>query len=137
MPEDPKSLLKKARAGLEIERWCFTAHEFEHPEDCFGEDPFVAVTEETGVIVLRNGTVTNMWEDGTAGVPDTVQQEADHVEELAKPVYYGNNRAVNGEDEYTEGWRDVWVKDGRFLRWATREESDHALAQSLARNTLE
>lgn len=117
MPKlSPKEFFRQI--GQPEERWCFTAYELKHPERCRGDDPFVAMAseQELGVVVRRNGTVLNQWEDGTAGVPDEVQQLADEEETLRKPVYLNTrNLAQNEWDEETVGWQDVFVKaDGAF-----------------------
>ena len=55
-------------------RWVFIDIELVHPEHCKANDLFVAYpaasNEQLGVIVYRDGRVTNRWDDGTAGVPD-------------------------------------------------------------------
>ena len=141
MPEDPKKFLQHIAPHGREERWCFTEHELKHPEDCWSQDPFVAhlgydaddtPISDLGVIVHRNGTVTNVWENGIHGVPLEFAQLADNVETLDKPVYYGNNRAYNEEDEIADAWRDVLVDtDGRFKCWApvkAREALEHELS---------
>ena len=130
MPESPKAFLQQHAPRHKQERWCFTAHEIRHPEDCFSNDPFVAHISEDefrqldpwetlfrGVIVQRNGVVTDIWEDGDTGVPESAQQAANWAEELSKPVYYGDNHAVNTNDEVTLAWRDVLCDGGRFVRF--------------------
>ena len=141
MPEDPKAFLKQVAPRGRQERWCFTEHELEHPEDCWSQDPFVAFLgyeedgetpiAELGVIVLRSGAVTDLWEDGTHGVGLEYAGLADGVEELSKPNYYGNTHAVNEQDEFADAWRDVLVDDqGRFAGWmpaTAREALEHEL----------
>lgn len=142
MPENPKKFLQQVAPRGREERWCFTEHELEHPEDCWSQDPFVAFLgyeednqtpiAELGVIVHRNGTVTNVWEDGSVGVMVEYVQLADSVEALTKPAYYGNNHAQNDADEVAEVWRDVLVgEDGRFKGWSpvqAREAIEHELS---------
>lgn len=104
-----------------IERWAFSDAELKNPQACNGFDELVAdeiigynkqenrlIYGEIGVLVQRNGTVTNRYADGTIGV-------ANDVAELA------------GEDEspcHTDGtpcdnWRDVETNDkGEFIRFA-------------------
>lgn len=141
MPEDPKKFLQRIAPHGREERWCFTEWELKHPEDCWSQDPFVAnlgyeednhtPIAELGVVVERNGTVTDRWEDGTRGVLPEFAQLADDVETLYKPVYYGDNHAYNEQDELADAWRDVLVsEDGRFKSWApvkAREALEHEL----------
>jgi hypothetical protein len=123
LPEDPKEIFKQHVASRRRERWCFTQHELKFPENCFREDPFVsyqnaAGPDDLGVIVLRDGQITNMWGDGSGGVPEMVQNRIDLSGELRKPVYYGHNHAYDESDEEVEDWVDVYVdEEGRFKAW--------------------
>jgi hypothetical protein len=113
-----------------MERWCFTDYELANPEvlqACRGEDEFIAGVSdpetggsgELGVIVQRNGTVSNRWEDGTAGVPDDTQEEARNEEVLVKPL---SSRAPDRRDSFADNWRDVDVaEDGSFKLMEPRE----------------
>lgn len=89
-----------------IERWAFLASELDNLQACRADDEFIArPTEETelGVIVYRNGQVSNRWEDGTVGISPEVRELADDTESL---------HSLNGEEII--GWRDVEVsEDGR------------------------
>ena len=116
------------------ERWCFTYHELKNPGSCKRDDEFVAVLpiSEVGVVVLRDGTVTDRWEDGTVGVPRLAKQHANAAEVLWKPVYSGNNLAQNDQDEETHAWRDVLAdQNGRFVRFMDARRAGQGLADSL------
>jgi sulfur carrier protein ThiS len=71
------------------ERWVFTQSEI----DRLGRyttfkptayDEFIAAVEgqEIGVIVYRNGEVSNRWADGIKGVPQDVAEQTDAEETL-------------------------------------------------------
>jgi hypothetical protein len=93
---------------MKIERWAFTPSERKNPAGCRREDEFVAswANVDQGVIVLRDGTVTNRWDDGTAGVPREIQGFAEH---------FTAGLSRNGEP--IDGWYDVIVSNGAFVRW--------------------
>lgn len=98
-----------------IQRWAFLPSELDNLQACRAEDEFVAYPPlegtELGVIVARNGEVSNRWEDGTAGVPDEVRQFADFEDTLYTP-----------DGEEIIGWRDVEVSDdGQPLRIVPEE----------------
>jgi hypothetical protein len=91
-------------------RWVFTQPELERPGTCKAQDCFVAIIEDQplGVLVCRNGQVTNMWEDGTIGIPPSVSELANDIESLFNP--YTNIVA--------EDWRNVEVDDnGNFIKF--------------------
>ena len=93
------------------QRWAFLARELDNPQACRAEDEFIAYPpiEEAslGVIVARNGEVSNRWGDGTKGVPDDVRQFADFEDMLYAPA----------DLQEIIGWRDVEIDDtGRLLR---------------------
>lgn len=110
----PKEFLK--RVGRP-KRWCFTASELEHPEKCLGTDEFIAgVGEELGVIVQRDGTVTNRWEDGSFGVTPEAWLDADSADTLFSPNHW----------EHTDCWRNVMTDaEGVFIRFVD-ERADEA-----------
>jgi hypothetical protein len=99
------------------ERWAFSESELADPYACNSYDELlVSVPDpsdpkkslEQGIIIYRNGTVSNRWEDGTAGVPAEVVELANEEETLYHP-----------DDDLTEEWRDVCVDDnGNFAAWA-------------------
>lgn len=92
------------------ERWIFTREELNVPESCHGLDEFIALPADSqqGVIVNRNGTVTNRWEDGTAGVPELLRRSADEVDTLV---------SIDGIQGVS--WRDVFTdENGSFVDWA-------------------
>lgn len=96
------------------ERWAFSPSELTASQGLNAKDELIAhpANWEQGVIVLRNGEVSNRWEDGTVGVPPLERAFAESVETLRHP----------GTAELTEGWYDVWVlPDGRLA--AFRAES--------------
>ena len=102
---------------MRTERWAFTQSELEHPCELTSLDELVASVkfhcEETGntldaVIVYRNGTVSNRWADGTAGIPELIAELAGEDESPYNP----------DTDEPADTWRDVEVDDeGRFVRF--------------------
>jgi hypothetical protein len=120
--EDPKSVFKRATMGYHEERWCFTTQELKHPEACKSYDEFVAnlgsdehghPITELGVVVERNGDVTNRWADGTRGVRDEYRQLADESDTLIKPD------SENEADYFADYWKNVIVdKEGNFVAWA-------------------
>lgn len=132
-----REFIKGTVRNAKRERWCFTPYELKNPHHCKSKDTFVAeVGAQVGVIVRRNGKVTNYWEDGTSGVTRDVAASAEMEEELRKPVYWGNNLPQNDEDEYASDWRTVLVMpDGRFLKFAPDEPV--AESSSLALSLLD
>jgi hypothetical protein len=118
--------VKKLLGESRQERWCFTEYELGNPEAlkaCRGEDEFVASAYdeegnrlELGVLVYRDGRATNRWEDGTAGVPEEVQREAEVDESPSKPIGRGSGSPRLGDDDLiADNWRDVEVaEDGSF-----------------------
>jgi hypothetical protein len=101
---------------MQRERWVFTVRELAALDqgaelNLTRLDEFIAhlpVDElEPGVIVQRDETVTNRWDDGTAGVQEEYRELADEVESLV---------ATDGTP--AEEWRDVLVEDtGEFVRF--------------------
>ncbi len=90
-----------------LQRWAFMPDELDNLETCRADDEFTAYppAEELGVIVYRNGDVSNRWADGTAGIPDDVREIADDEDTLYRDA------------EEIEGWRNVEVDDnGRPVR---------------------
>jgi len=67
-------------------------------------DPETGERLELGIIVYRNGKVSNRWAGGTVGVPADVAELADAEETLCH---------TNGET--TDVWRDVEVDDSGSL----------------------
>lgn len=100
------------------ERWAFSESELANPAGCKGYDELVAYVhlddnwggvEGHGVVVYRNGEISNRFDDGTAGIPDGLAELANDVESLLHP---------DGED--TAEWRDVEVEgEGDFVRFVT------------------
>ena len=114
-----------------IERWVFTAHDLQHPDDCRANDELIAhlgsdeegPVAEQGVIVKRNGQVTDRWEDGTQGVSEEYAKLAEESEELTKPYGEGDLDVA-----YADTWRDVWVDDhGFFVAWVKPERIGESL----------
>jgi hypothetical protein len=94
-----------------VERWAFTETELANLDqlNLAAHDQLVVTVpgHELGVIVYRNGEVSNHWEDGTRGVPADVTALADDEETLYCP-----NR-----NEYADQWRNVEVDTaGKFRR---------------------
>ena len=87
-------------------RWFFLNSELKSPKGCAANDEFVAypMGSELGVIVYRNGEVSNRWEDGTAGVPEDIRELADDENSLHKPC-------INEDGS----WREVIVDDDETL----------------------
>ena len=95
------------------ERWAFSEGEIALPFNCNGFDVLVAYPPECelGVIVYRNGTVSNFWADGTCGIPIAVGELAGECESLYHPD--------SGEE--TSVWRDVLTDaDGNLRRLLDR-----------------
>jgi len=100
---------------LHTERWAFTQSELKRPHGLTSHDELVASVkfycEETGntldaVIVYRDGTVTNRWADGTAGIPDLIAELAAEDESPYNPETH----------EAADTWRDVRVDtEGGFV----------------------
>ena len=82
-----------------------------NPANCKGNDIFIATPPdeglEMGIQVQRNGKVSNNWADGTAGVPGYYRAMADTEDVLTTP---------DGM-ETADVWRDVFVQDGKFIKW--------------------
>jgi hypothetical protein len=99
------------------ERWVFTVAELallDQGGEFHGEatDEFIAYpvpqAPQHGVIVQRDGTVTNRFADGTVGVPEDQQELANECESLWTDM---------DQDGLAEDWRDVLVEDtGEFIR---------------------
>jgi hypothetical protein len=92
------------------ERWAFTDRELSNPAACCGFDELIADVpfEDLGVLVQRNGNVTNRWVDGTVGIPADIAELAVACESLY------NSRT----NELAEEWRDVVTNPaGEFLRF--------------------
>ncbi len=106
----------KSRNGSSFERWAFSQSELAKPVKCNGYDELVAYVhvdddwdsvENFGIIVYRNGEVSNRFDDGTAGVPKELVELADDEESL-----------LHSDGEETAEWRDVEADgDGNFLRF--------------------
>ena len=102
---------------MKTERWAFSESELTDPAKCkaqdelIGEMPYEIAEEkgiEQGIIVYRNGEVSNRWEDGTAGVPADVAELANECETLYHPA----------TNETTDVWANVLVDgDGAWQRW--------------------
>ena len=91
-------------------RWAFTEKELiEIRENGFmpnDDDEFIVyVNGALGVIVQRNGVVTNRWSDGTIGVSDEVRE-----------VVAGEEDLYTTDSEHVEHvvWRDVMLTEGQF-----------------------
>lgn len=82
------------------QRWVFTQAELaRNGKGCEAHDEFIATLPsetELGVIVYRNGKVSNRWADGTAGVPRGIAELANEVETLGTP-----------DGELADEWHDV------------------------------
>ncbi len=93
-----------------IERWAFTQSDLRNPAACRSDDELNAtVPNEDPVIVRRNGSVTNLWYDGAAGVPADTAAIANEDESPFDPV----------TGELADMWRDVEVDDaGKFACFA-------------------
>ena len=98
-----------------VERWAVTRKQRVNPSKLRSDDELIAhpygltddlMAEERGVIVLRNGTVTNRYGDGTRGVSKNAQRAA------------GNAESLFDEEagEMTEFWIDVEVSNQGSFR---------------------
>ena len=95
---------------MTTERWAFSQSELANPAGLNRRDTLIATVLdcESGVIVHRDGEVSNWWDDGTAGVPADVAELAADVETLYHP----------DTAEPTDRWADVTVDgDGNFVRF--------------------
>ncbi len=122
-------------------RWCFTAWEVNQPQRCLASDEFIAYAPDEltqGVVVLRDGTVTDRWEDGSTGVPPRARSLARACEELYKPTYFETrNLAQNEQDELADIWRDVLTNSqGHFLRF-TDSRRDEAVSEVQAETFMQ
>jgi hypothetical protein len=101
-------------ASLTEERWVFTEDELENPAACDRDDEFLASGSglpEVGILVQRNGEVTNRYGDGTAGVPDEQRTLVNDAETLGGMGEYNLG-------DIADNWRQVMVDDrGRFHSW--------------------
>ena len=91
-----------------VERWALSEGELANPHDLRSDDELVAEANGVGVLVYRNGEVSNRFDDGTAGVPEDIKEAAGEVETLLHP---------NGEP--TSKWVDVLTNDGAFAGFAS------------------
>jgi hypothetical protein len=101
---------------MKEERWAFSESELANPGECKSDDELVAYidldddwegVEGHGVVVYRNGKVSNRFADGTAGLPEGLAELANNIESLLHP---------DGED--TAAWKNVEVGDqGNFARF--------------------
>jgi len=99
-----------------IERWAFSQSELANPAKCKGYDELLALVdidddwdgiETYEITVYRDGTVSNRFGDGTAGVPKELAALANDVESLLHP-----------DGEETAEWKNVEVdREGNFLRF--------------------
>jgi len=99
------------------QRWAFSKSELADPVACTAYDDLIALVtlydedgtpiDEHGIIVYRNGEVSNRFEDGTKGVPKEIVELADCEESLLHP-----------DGEETEVWWDCEVdEEGNFIRF--------------------
>ena len=97
-------------AELTEECWVFTQEDLVNPYACDRDDIFIANgpgLPEEGVFVQRNGEVTNLYGNGTAGVTDGHRELADGIGEYVL------------DGKLADTWRRVMVNDrGRFECWA-------------------
>ena len=100
--EEIKSSKKKAN---KLERWAFSESELANPEGLNSDDELITIR---GIIVYRDGSVSNRYEDGTFGISREEKEEANEEETLYHPEV----------DEETIAWRPVEVDDnGGFVRF--------------------
>lgn len=92
------------------ERWAFTDAELREPAACRGDDELIA---DWGIIVYRNGAVSNRYADGTAGIDPDLRDLAGADESPLHP----------GSGDYADNWRDVET-DGAagFVRFLETSE---------------
>ena len=106
---DPQKYLDQL-PSLNKARFVFTDHEVKYPKGCNNADEFIATPSEIemGVIVYRDGRVSNRWDDGTTGIPDDIYQAASAEESY---------RTRKGE--VADSWLDVYIdEEGNFVDWA-------------------
>ncbi len=101
---------------MRTECWVFCDSELADPAKCNADDELLcSVTtgpdSSKGVIVYRNGIVSNRYSDGTAGLGRELAELAEAEEEYYQPE----------SDEIADVWADVLVSDnGAWLGWADR-----------------
>lgn len=98
------------------ERWAFSESELANPAKCKSNDELVAYVdldddwegvERHGVVVYRNGEVSNRFDDGTAGLPKGLAELAGDVESLLHP-----------DGEETAEWKNIEVdNEGNFVKF--------------------
>lgn len=98
------------------ERWAFSESELANPAKCKSDDELVAYVdldddwggvEGQGVVVYRNGKVSDRFDDGTVGLPKGLAELAGDVESLLHP-----------DGEETAAWKNVETNDqGDFVRF--------------------
>jgi hypothetical protein len=111
------SMVRQKATEPRKERWAFSQSEIVDPVKCNGHDELVAYVdidddwggiEGYGIIVYRNGKVSNRFDDGTTGVPKILVELADSEENL-----------LHSDGEETSEWKNVMADDkGNFLCFA-------------------
>ena len=104
---------------MKEERWAFSESELANPGKCRSDDELVAYidldddwggVEGHGIVVYRNGKVSNHFANGTIGLPEGLTglaELAGGIESLLHP---------DGED--TAAWKNVEANDqGNFTRF--------------------
>jgi len=126
---DPKEFVMRQEFKREL--WAFTDYELatDAYKNARRDDEFFATVrlddstedrDESNVIVLRNGEVTDRFTDGTVGVPDQVKRLAAGEETLFR-LWQPDKAEPGYDDEVAERWRYVLVDDnGGFMRFAPR-----------------
>lgn len=86
---------------VKVERWAFMKDELDKLPQCRGDDEFVAYPPECeiGVIVYRNGNVSNRWADGTVGLSPELVEAAFEEETVFR------------DREEFECWRNVGLDE--------------------------
>jgi hypothetical protein len=105
------------------ERWAFSDSELANPSRCNSADELVAHVEESeiGIFVQRNGSVSNRYEDGTAGVSADIAELVNDVETYSHPV-----DGDFGKAELTTKWKDVVVGPrGEFVAFIGEHWFEH------------
>lgn len=96
-----------------IERWAVSKTELTNLDKLNGNDELLAyIPDELGVVIYRNGRVSNRWEDGVVGVNQEMKDKVDEIDTLYHPNH----------SEDTELWIDVMVDEvGNFVSRIVKE----------------
>lgn len=115
--------------------WVFTQQDLQDPSQCnaydefmvtcpIDDDPLFATWQERGIIVYRNGIVSNRYADGTVGIST---DEKAFIEDGECATYKcggtEHDSDIPADDLHADTWRYVEQDDkGNFKRFISMEE---------------